>query len=81
VAAKRTSSKKKPPVWCEIIFKDACGPKYFEDVRRMYSKGGLFCVELPKRDKWGRPIIAKYPIMNIFEVLSPHPDHPSATAR
>ena len=73
--------KKSAPVWCTIIFHTSSTPKRFPDVRRQYTKGALYCVELPQKDSAGRPIIARYPLVNIFEVLGPHDDHPSATER
>ena len=62
-------------IWCEIIFKDSSTPKLFPDVRRLYSKAGFLCIELPTKDQSGRPIIVAYPHCNIFQVARPHPDH------
>ena len=62
-------------IWCEIIFKDSSTPKVFPDVRRMYAKGGMWCVELPDKDDEGRPIILAYPLDNIFSIARPHPNH------
>lgn len=68
-------------IWCEIIFKDSSTPKRFTDVRRMYAKGGLWCVELPDKDDEGRPIILGYPLGNIFSIARPHPDHVGSEPR
>jgi hypothetical protein len=62
-------------IWCEIIFKDSSTPKRFEDVRRIYVKAGLWCIELADRDDEGRPIIMAYPLINIFSIARPHPKH------
>jgi hypothetical protein len=75
------AKRKKAPVWCKIIFHTASRPKKFKDVRRMYTKGSLFCVETPKRDDAGRPIILKYPLLSIFEVACPHEDHVGSEPR
>lgn len=68
-------------IWCKIIFKDSCTPKHFKDVRRMYAKAGLWNIELAKRDDEGRPVIVSYPLVNIFEIARPHPDHIGAIPR
>ena len=69
------------PIWCEIIFKDSSSPKMFPDVRRMYTKAGFWCVELPDKDKAGRPVIVAYPLSNIFQIARPHPDHTGSGKR
>jgi len=69
------------PIWCEIIFKDSSTPKRFNDVRRMYTKGEMWCVEVPETDDEGRPIVMAYPLTSIFSVARPHPDHVGSAPR
>lgn len=74
-------SKGPAPVWCEIIFHTANTPKRFDDVRRMYTKAGWLCIELPDKDDWGRPVVKRFPMSNIFSVDSPHVLHYGAGKR
>lgn len=68
-------------IWCEVIFKDSSTPKMFPDVRRLYVKADMLCIELPETDDAGRPIIMAYPLVNIFSVARPHPHHIGAEPR
>lgn len=74
-------AKKKAPYWVEFVFDPASTPKRYPDVRRFYVKAGCFCIELPDKDEWGRPIVRRIPMEKVFWVDTPHEDHVGAEQR
>ena len=59
----------------EIIFHSASTPKKVSEVRTLYTKGGLLCVQMEDG------LIIKYPLMNIFSVAHYHGEHLGTTAK
>lgn len=59
----------------EIIFHSSSTAKVHENVKAVYTKGDLLCVQLD--DGW----ILKYPLMNIFCVAHKHKFHIGTTIK
>ena len=57
----------------EIIFHSSSTPKKMSEVRALYTKGGLLCVQMEDG------LIIKYPLMNIFSVAHYHGKHLGTT--
>ncbi len=57
----------------EIIFHSSSTPKRIKNVKQLYTKGQMVCMQLD--DEW----IVRYPLLNVFSVASKHENHIGTT--
>ncbi len=57
----------------EVIFHSSSTPKKMKEVRLLYTKGGLLCIQMEDG------LIIKYPLLNIFSVAHYHGEHLGTT--
>ncbi len=53
----------------EIIFHSSSSPKNIKNIKSLYTKGQLLCIQLENG------LIIKYPLINIFSICHKHGKH------
>ena len=53
----------------EIIFHSSSSPKNIKNIKSLYTKGQLLCIQLEDG------LIIKYPLINIFSICHKHGKH------